>query len=164
MKVVIAAGAMMLALCTAVLAETTDTPEARIALAGKLISETVTAGLVRNMTETLWPPFEASLKQKNQNISPSALTGLKSDLAEMQKGMLAELIVDMPGIYAQHFTVGELEAIYAFQTSEVGRKAVALQPQIMSQMMPTMLKSIEANMPLIMERFRRRAIEKGYQL
>lgn len=164
MKVVIAAGALMLALCTAGHAETTDTPQARIALAGKLISETVTAGLVQNMTETLWPPFEASLRQKNRDISATALIGLKSDLAEMQKGMLAELIIDMPGIYAQHFTVAELEAIYAFQTSEVGRKAVALQPQIMGQMMPTMLKSIEANMPIIMERFRQRAIEKGFQL
>jgi hypothetical protein len=162
--VAFAAGALMLALCTNGLAGTADTPEARIAMAGKLISETVTAGMVNNMTETLWPSFEASLKQKNGDIAPDVLAGLKSDLADMQKSMVADLIVDMPGIYAQHFTLGELEAIYAFQTSDVGRKSVALQPQIMGQIMPRILQSIEANMPLIMKRLKDRAIEKGYQL
>jgi hypothetical protein len=164
LRVAFAAGAWMLALSTAGLAETTDTQEARIAIAGKLISETITAGLVQNMTETVWPAFEGSLKEKNRDISAEVLTGLKSDLAEMQKNLFAELIVDMPGIYAQHFTVAELEAIYAFQTSDVGRKAVAVQPQIMGQIMPKLMKSIEANMPLLMERFRQRAMEKGLEL
>jgi hypothetical protein len=155
---------LMLVMAAAGMARAADTPQDRLAIAEKLIAQTVTAGMVENMTETLWPPLEASLKQKNADISPAVLTGLKSDLAEMQKNLVAELIVDMPGIYAQHFTVGELEAIYAFQTSDVGRKAVALQPRIMGQIMPTLLKSIETNMPVIMERLRQRAIEKGYQL
>jgi len=159
-----AAGALMLVMSAAGAARADDTPQARLAIAEKLVAETVTAGLVENMTQTLWPTFEASLKQKNPDISPSVLTGLKSDLAEMQKNMFAELIVDMPGIYAKLFTAGELEAIYAFQTSEVGRKAVALQPQIMGQIVPKIMSSIEANMPVIMERLRQRAIEKGYQL
>jgi hypothetical protein len=159
-----AAGGLMLVMGTAGIARADDTPQARLAVAEKLVSQTVTAGMVENMTETLWPSFEASLKQKNPDISPSVLTGLKSDLAEMQKNMFADLIVDMPGIYAQLFTAGELEAIYTFQTSDVGRKAVALQPQIMGQIMPKIMNSIETNMPVIMERLRQRAIEKGYQL
>jgi hypothetical protein len=159
-----AAGALMLVMAAAGSARAEDTGQARLAIAEKLVAQTVTAGLVENMTQTLWPPIEASLKQKNPDISVSVLIGLKSDLAEMQKNMFADLIVDMPGIYAQHFTVDELEAIYDFQTSPVGRKAVALQPQIMGQVMPKLLKSIETNMPVIMERLRRRAIEKGYQL
>jgi hypothetical protein len=159
-----AAGALMLAMAAAGMARAADTEQERLAIAEKLVSETVTAELVKNMTETLWPPLETSLKKKNSDISPTELTGLKSDLAELQKNMFAELIVDMPGIYAQHFTVGELEAIYVFQTSQAGRKVVSLQPQIMGQIMPKLLKSIETNMPVIMERLRQRANEKGYQL
>jgi hypothetical protein len=34
----------------------------------------------------------------------------------------------------------------------------------MGQIMPKLLQSIEANMPVIIERLKNRAIEKGYQL
>ncbi|MFK7903439.1 MAG: DUF2059 domain-containing protein [Nitratireductor sp.] len=141
-----------------------DTKENRLMLAEKLVQETVTSSIVKNMVDATWPPMEKNLLDQNPNIPRDALDGLKADLGDQQKQLIAELIVDMPRIYAKFFSTSDLEKILEFQTSEVGKKAVSLQPQIMAEIMPKMLKSIQENTPRIMQRMKDKIREKGYKL
>lgn len=141
-----------------------DTKENRIKVAEKLIAETITSDFVNNMTNSTWAPLEKNLKKLNPHITAEILATMKQNLAEQQKTLMAEVMSDMPTIYAQYFTSDELEAIYKFQTSPVGRKSIAVTPKIMAQIMPKIFQSIQKNTPKIMENMKKRAKEKGLKL
>ncbi len=141
-----------------------DTPESRLQVAQKLVEETVTSSLVENMTASVWPPIENDIRSRNPNIDDAALEELRMDFETVQKQQMAELVVDMPGIYAKYFTTDELTKILEFQTSEVGRKALSVTPKLMAEFMPKIIQSLQTQMPMIMERFNKRLSEKGFKI
>ena len=164
MKLKIAAISVFVALAIGQPAFAEDKPESRLQVAEELVAETVTSSLVENMIASVWPTIEADIKSKNPDIDAEALEGLKGDLAEMQSVQMAELVVEMPALYAKYFTTDELKTILEFQTSEVGRKALSVTPQLMAEFMPKIMQSLQTQMPIIMQRFQDRLAEKGYKI
>ena len=162
LRTIAAALAISLAVSLPTYAE--DNPESRLKVAEELVAQTVTGSMVDNMTASLWPTVEADIKSKNPNADQAAIDGLKADFIDMQKQQMADLVVDMPAVYAKYFTADELKEILKFQTSEVGRKALAVTPQIMAEFMPKIMQSLQTQMPVIIERFKNKQTEKGYKI
>ena len=141
-----------------------DSQENRVEIAKKLVEDTVTSKLVDNLTASMWAPAEKTLRESNPGVGDEVFEELRKGLAQQTTEMMDELVADMPAVFAQYFTVSELQQIYDFQTSEVGRKALEVQPKIMGALMPKIIKSVQERTPEILKQVREKAAEKGLKL
>lgn len=141
-----------------------DDEAAKVALAEKLVSETVTSSFLKEMFDSTWPTLKGQVAAKNPDVSEDILNELRDVLAQQQKELVASLIVDLPKAYAKYFTLEELEKVYEFQTSDVGKKVVSVQPKIMAEFMPRILQSIQGQMPKVLENFQNAVREKGLNI
>lgn len=141
-----------------------DTPENRIKIAEKLIAETIPTDFVIKMTAMIWNPFVKNINRQNPKISSKVISSLKLHMINQQKKLIAEVMYDLPEIYAQHFTADEMEAILKFKVSPAGRKLDTIVPRITKQAMPKMLQIIEKNIPKIMDSMNQHVKNNGLKL
>lgn len=74
---------------------------------------------------------------------------LQAKIMELSMGMVKEMVTKMDAIYADVYTLPELNAMKAFFTSPEGRSMNAKQPQVMAKMMPLMQEMQRDLMPKI---------------
>jgi hypothetical protein len=78
------------------------------------------------------------LTQAFVSLAPTRAGEIRELMAEMVKrfsARKAELIEQIAGIYAERMSVEDMRGVAAFYQSEVGRRMVAAQPEIMRQSM-----------------------------
>lgn len=141
-----------------------DNPEARIEIAERLVSETLTDKLLNDMSGVAWESLQQNLEDANPGIEPEVIDELRKEFMKFQTDLFDRLMAGLPRVYARHFTTDELQQIYDFQTSPVGRKVIEVQPRIMSQFLPQMMRRMQAEMPSLLRRFETIVRKRGYAL
>ena len=141
-----------------------DSREKRVEIAEELVADTIASKLADNLLASMWAPAEKSLRENNPAIDDEVLEELRDSLATQTSEMIDELTAAMPGVFAQYFTASELQQIYDFQTSDIGRKALEVQPKILGALMPKILQSVQERTPKILQSIRAKAAEKGLKL
>ena len=91
--------------------------------AGEQMANLVTAQMVR------------VLKQSNAEVPQYVLDAMPTVIGELVAESMPELANRLVPVYAKHFTHQEVQEMLAFFRSEVGRKIVAKNPQIMTESM-----------------------------
>jgi hypothetical protein len=71
------------------------------------------------------------------------------------------VVDDYAKLYAEGFTLDELNAIVAFYESDAGKKLVAAQPKIMNEMLPTLTSKLQVSLPIAMQSVMDEAKKKG---
>ena len=139
-------GGLMLALtlfcAPAALAETRDDGAARLALANKFVS------LMQG------EELGAALGQMTSMMMPAELEGMSEDeaakfravMGEVTARMMPRMFEAMAPIYADIFTLEELQALVDFYQSDVGRSMVTKSYQAA----PRLAEAVQAIMPEIM--------------
>ncbi len=116
-----------------VLAQQRASPEA-LSAARALIEAT---GASAQFDQAL-PLLTGPLTQAFTTLAPGRASEIRELMAEMVKRFSArksELIEQIAGIYAESMSVEDMRGVTAFYQSEVGRRMVAAQPDIMRQSM-----------------------------
>ena len=135
-----------------------------LAIATELVELTVTRTLVEDMAGHAWLPLAEGLKHENPTISDEMLAELRTEFLALQVKVLGDLFSDLPAVYARHFTTDELSQLLAFNKTPVGQKALVVMPKIMAETMPRLMGSLDATMPLLLQRFREKVREKGLKM
>ena len=145
-------------------AQVDDTHESRIEIAEKLVEETLSMDLAARLTDSVLAPIIKEIRGRNPGIDPARIAELMSDFERELETMAIVLSREMPSIFADHFTTAELHEIYDFQTSEVGKKMLRLQPDIMGSVMPKIAAELKSKVPGMHYRLRKKAKEMNLKL
>jgi hypothetical protein len=95
-----------------------------------IMSPSLVAAATEQVTTQMWPVLEASIRNKNPNISPEAINAVRKEFQNLQNSFVTELLEDAPALYARHYTTEELRQLIAFYQSPVGAKSLKVTPLI----------------------------------
>lgn len=145
-----------------------DSTSSRAALqAASELSELASKGMVdqlaEQVTQMVWPAFEAPLKQQGR-ISPMKLDTLKSQLVAIERRYLVDVMNVCPPIYAKHFTAGELRQLIAFYRSPLGQKSMRETPLILAESMPLIMAMLPKLQADIVDVFTKDLKRQGFEL
>jgi hypothetical protein len=96
-----------------------------------------------------------NLKAARPDIPDQALTVVKRELTTLLSEKMTApggLMDQMIPIYARHFTHGEIRELAAFYQTPVGRKAIAVLPQVLSESMAAGQRWGQSLVPEIQQR------------
>jgi uncharacterized protein len=79
----------------------------------------------------------------------------------LSQNFLRESMQDAPRLYARHFTADELRDMIAFYHTPTGEKGLRMLPQVMSELMATMLPRLQTLEPQLREAFAKVLRQKG---
>ncbi|MGJ8529208.1 DUF2059 domain-containing protein [Maritalea sp.] len=130
-------------------------------LAADIVDLTTTGALVDQMAGAIWPTLEASILAKNENVSDEALAAMKSEYIELNRGLIVSLTGTVTEFYAENYTEDELKELMDFYRSPVGKKTLEITPKLMGEIFPGMMAKIQQDIPVMMEKFKKLAKEKG---
>ena len=122
-------------------AQTTPSAEA-LAAARELTSivgVSMTAQLMKNINETLWPAVEAAMRKQHPTIDDASLKELRGEFEKLQVGAAQESMRDAAAIYARHLSVQDMRALTAFYRTPAGAKSLAVMPAVQAEVTRAML-------------------------
>jgi hypothetical protein len=143
-------------------AQGTDSPEA-LAAAKELfaiLSKDMTNEITNSMTAQLWPLIERDLGAKS--IDQATRAELRKEFARIQLEHMSFILVDVPPIYARHFTAAELKELTAFYGTPIGQKALKVLPLVTGEFMQALVPRLEEVQRKTQQGFERVLREKGY--
>ena len=135
-----------------------------LAAAQKLVDHLIGSTFLEQMSQQSWRAIASDLKTKNPGIDADKLEEFRLVFLEIQKEFMDEILSGTPQIYARFYTKEELEELYKFQTSSLGKKTLEVTPKIMGEMMPKIIRKSQTFAPRIQQLMRKRIKEKGYKI
>lgn len=135
-----------------------------LAAAKKLVDHLIGSTFIEQMAQQSWGAIAGEIKQKNPGISNENLENLRLVFLELQKENMDDILADTPQIYARYYSKEELTQLYEFQSSPLGKKTLEVTPKIMGEMMPLILKKVQAIGPRIQQLMKQRIKEKGFKI
>jgi uncharacterized protein len=93
-----------------------------------IVSADAVNQISRELSASLWPNLENSLKSK---IDDATLAELQGDFEHRLAQFGSEAMKDAPAVYAKYFTAQELRDITAFYRTATGAKALQTMPKVM---------------------------------
>lgn len=134
-----------------------DRPK-RVELAGEYVALTTADSVMQPMIDAIWPSIAV---QFGGTVEPAVEEGLKEVFSTEIKTALADVMDQLAGLYADAFTLSELEAIVKFYRSETGAKLISSQGGLMQEMLPAMTARLEETLPEAVERVLAEAEAEG---
>lgn len=135
-----------------------------LAAAKKLIDHIIGSTFIEQMAKQSWGAIANEIKSKNPTISSDQLEEFRLAFLEIQRENMDDVLSGTPQIYARYYTKEELEKLYEFQTSPLGRKTLEVTPKIMGEMMPSIIRKTQTIAPRIQQLMRERIKEKGFKI
>jgi hypothetical protein len=115
------------------------------------------------MLDTMVPAIVQGIKQQAPQISEETVALLSTMLLEEMKKNLPGMLAIQARVYANHFTMDELNNIKAFYESPVGQKTITEAPKIMQETIPLGMawgkQSAEAAIPRVLEKLRAQGVK-----
>lgn len=140
-----------------------DDTEARLAAARQVVALTneyagpdrmmaaMKAGMQQPLEQRLRSATHLTMAQRERAVE--VLTGALSEgLGEMMARLIPEMNAGMTRIYAERFTLAEIEAVRRFYESPAGRKSMEVMAQDLPQLMRPVMQGMQAEMPKIQAR------------
>jgi uncharacterized protein len=128
-------------------------------LSGDLVKQ-----MVDQVTAQVWPPLERQLRAKSPALADDTLAALRLEFERIQNSNLADLFKEAPAIYARHFTAAELRDLTAFYRTPTGQKALRVLPQVMGEVLATIMPRLQQVQAQTLEAFKRVLRERGYAI
>lgn len=126
------AGAVGLALATAVHAE--DPDPAAITKAKEFMAAAQSVRLADQMLTLMEKPLAQLIEKANPGRGKEIADLLREKLFPAMRERLPEFTELAAHVYAKHFTAAELDQLIAFYDSPIGKKLLAEQPAMLSEM------------------------------
>ena len=147
---------LLLALATAP-AIAQDDRSKRVDLARAFVELTSADSVMNPMIDAIWPTVAMQIGDIEAGLSAR----LKTMFGDEVKLALADVLDEFAGLYADAFTLEELQQINKFYFSDVGSKLVTTQGVLAQQMIPTMTARLEQTLPGAMQRVLEEAEAEG---
>jgi len=97
-------------------------------------------------------------------LADDTLAALRLEFERIQNSNLADLFKEAPAIYARHFTAAELRDLTAFYRTPTGQKALRVLPQVMGEVLATIMPRLQQVQAQTLEAFKRVLRERGYAI
>ena len=124
-----------------------------------LLSKDMISQLADQITAQVWPMVERELAGKGD--APT-MAELRKEFMRIQMENLADVLKDAPVVYARHFTVSELRDLITFNRSATGQKMLRESPQIMGEVMATLIPRMREIQQRTEEAFQKILRDRGY--
>jgi uncharacterized protein len=111
--------------------------------------------------ETAWPGIEAALRAQKPAIDAATLSELRREFERIRLARLAEIVKDVPAIYARHLTVEDMRVLSAFYSSPTGTKMLQAMPKILPEAFASVLPRVQSMTAETQEAFLKLLRERG---
>jgi len=94
--------------------------------------------------ETAWPGIESALRRQQPDLDAAALADLRREFERIRLARLAEIMKDVPDIYARHLTAEDMRVLSAFYSTATGIKMLQTLPKILPEAFALVLPRMQA--------------------
>jgi uncharacterized protein len=115
------------------------------------------------LTAIAWPEIERGLRAK-QTVTTAQIDSLRQEFERIQVDFLSSVMEDAPPIYARHFTAAELRELVAFYQTPIGKKSIAILPQVTGELMTLIAPKIPKLQNDVMQSFSKVLRKKGLSI
>jgi hypothetical protein len=124
--------------CSSALAQDATPPPdpEKIAIATKILEKTHAVDNMTSVMDTMIAPMIQNIKRQSPAIPDDQLKLIAGMLTEELHKLVPQAIALNAQVYANHFTLEELNAIEAFYETPLGQKIVTEQPKIVKEVFP----------------------------
>jgi hypothetical protein len=148
MRLILALLLLMLAASPA-LAQDADQTQ-RLAEARQLVTMVTGNDQLNRIVDALEPTMLAQLKQQHGiMLTDTAQAGIKQVMADELKQVINASLDDLAAAYARVFSLDDLKQIIVFYGSDVGKRMLVAQPELMKAYLPELQARIQADMPTL---------------
>jgi hypothetical protein len=141
-------------------AASAETMEAAQALFTQLFTHGFVA-LNAQAVETSWPGIENALRAQKPGIDAATLAELRREFERIRLARLAEIVKDVPAIYARHLTADDMRALAAFYSTATGAKMLQAVPKVLPEAFATVLPRMQSMTAETQESFLKLLRERG---
>lgn len=128
-----------------------DDRPARLDAARQFVQLTTADAVMDPMLDAVWPTVNAQLPPAIKSDA-ATVARLRETFGSEIRNALADQMDELAGLYADTFTLDDLEAYLKFYSSPAGAKLVANQGALMTQMLPKITARLQQTMPQAMQR------------
>ena len=130
-----------------------------VAMSAEATEQTVDAMLAQMIPLQL-----QQIRRASPELTDDQMVIVEEELRLLMAEVMKDLTAQTAGLFAEAFTVAELEDILAFNKSPTGRKALRLMPQLAQQGMQMGMQSVEQKLPAAMMQLEGRLRDRGIPL
>ena len=141
-------------------AASAETVEAAQALFTQLFAHGF-AALNAQAVETAWPGIENALRAQKPNIDAATLAQLRQEFERIRLARLAEIVKDVPAIYARYLTADDMRVLAAFYSTATGAKMLQAVPKVLPEAFATVLPRMQSMTAETQELFLKLLRERG---
>jgi hypothetical protein len=141
-------------------AASAETVEAAQALFTQLFAHGF-AALNAQAVETIWPGIENALRAQKPNIDAATLAQLRQEFERIRLARLAEIVKDVPAIYARYLTADDMRVLAAFYSTATGAKMLQAVPKVLPEAFATVLPRMQSMTAETQESFLKLLRERG---
>jgi len=94
--------------------------------------------------ETAWPGIESALRRQRPDLDAAAVADLRREFERIRLARLAEIMKDVPEIYARHLTAEEMRVLATFYSTATGIKMLQALPRILPEAFALVLPRMQA--------------------
>ena len=132
-----------------VLAQDADEAQ-RKSVARELVVLTTADAVMGPMIDAVWPTLEQQIGATGPAIDAETMVALKETFSTELRETMESVLDDYAALYAENFTLDELNDVLAFYKSTSGVKLIEVQPKIMNQMLPLLTQKLQITLPIAM--------------
>lgn len=142
--------ALALALALTSLPAAADDRARRLELAGRYVAETLEVLDLEAMVRTMYRPVLDQFAATGRRVSDDQIARLDALYLSIMLQPLRAIMAEQDEIMADLFTLEEIEALYGFFSTPVGRSVLTKMPQLTERIQPHIMAMIEENVPLLL--------------
>jgi len=120
--------------------------------------------LIDQMADAVASQITGQIKTKHPSLDAESISDIQDMTREAFSSLKPGLMLFVGQSMVKHFNEEELRQILAFYKTDVGRKTIAVMPQMMQETMVWSQQSSGRVVPQLVESIRARLKEKGYGL
>jgi hypothetical protein len=111
--------------------------------------------------ETAWPGIETALRSQKPTIDAATLSELRREFERIRLARLAEIVKDVPEIYARHLTAEDMRVLSAFYSTATGTKMLQALPKILPEAFAAVLPRMQSMSAETQDAFLKLLRERG---
>ncbi len=133
-----------------------DSLAERRAVVQELFDEVLTEQMNNELLDAMLPLFRAQLKEQlaamGIALDAERMAKIETIVIEETNSMIDRIMPPSIGIYAEVFTLEELEALLAFYRTPAGASTMRKMPAVVQAMNPLLLREMTALTPILEQR------------
>lgn len=130
----------------------------------RLLAMTQAQTIAQQMSQAMVAQLTNVVRASNPNIPDDVVAALPEAVNAVIDENMPALMSQMAGVYDEHFTHDDIRGLIEFYSSDVGRRFVAAQPQILQQSMAIGQAWGRSLGPEIQQRVQERLEQEGFSL